>query len=134
MKMGVREQYYQDEYTEMWIEDGILICVFSSGLIITEEVAIIAVRERIRISNGCTYPALIDATKIQYLTKTAREYLATVDGIRYLSCSAFLVNNEVQTIFINFFLMINKPAIPSKIFSDREEAINWLQKFKNKLN
>ena len=132
MTISVREQYYKDEYGEMWIEDGIIQYIFSPGIIITEEVAINIVRDRIRISKGHTYPSLIDTTQMQYITKEAREYLSKGDGIRYLNSGAFLVKSKVQVIFVNFFLMINKPALPSKLFTNNEEAINWLQQFKNR--
>jgi len=115
----------------MWIEDGIICYIFSPGLIITEEAAISIVGKRIRISKGRTYPALVDFCQIQYITKVAREYFAKGDGIRYLNSGAFLVKSQVQTIFINFFLMINKPVLPTKLFTDRQEAINWLQQFKS---
>lgn len=128
--MSIREQYYQDEYGEMWIEDGIVWCIYSPGLILTEDVARSIVRERIRISKGCTYPLFVDGSQIQYITKTAREYFAKGDGIRYLNSGAFLIKNQVQYIFGNFFLKINKPALPAKLFTDKQEAINWLQKFK----
>jgi hypothetical protein len=126
----IRERYFKDECVEMWIEDGIIQCLFSSGLVITEEIATSIVRERIRISEGGTYPGLIDTTPMRYITQEARAYLAKGDGIRCLSAGAFLINSKVQAIFVNFFLMINKPAIPAKLFTDRKKAIFWLQQFK----
>jgi hypothetical protein len=128
--MLAREQFYKDDNVEIWIKDGIIYNIYSSGLIITEEVARSITRERIRISQGRSFPLFVDASIMQYITKPAREYWSKGDGIKYLSGGAFLIRSPVQAIFGNVFLKINKPPLPAKLFTDKKEAIQWLQQFK----
>ena len=42
---------------------------------------------------------------------------------------AYLVNNSVSKTAANFFIKINKPPFPFKLFTDEKEAITWLKKF-----
>jgi hypothetical protein len=41
-----------------------------------------------------------------------------------------LSNNVVATLFINLYLKINNPVIPARFFTNREEAIKWLNRIK----
>ena len=40
-------------------------------------------------------------------------------------CSAFVVTSLAHRLIANFYLKINKPAHPSKLFKDKEEAERW---------
>jgi len=36
----------------------------------------------------------------------------------------------LNKIIVNFFLSISKPNVPTKLFTNKEDAIKWLQQFK----
>jgi len=115
----------------MWIEDGIFYVIHTEGVVITKEIAVSQVNERLRISNGVIYPMYIDARGIKYATKDAREYTKGADGIKYINAGGFLINNAVLEILTNYYFKFNRPKIPVKLFTDQAKALQWLQQFKN---
>lgn len=43
---------------------------------------------------------------------------------------ALLVNSAITKIMVNIFMKFNKPKYPTRMFTNREEAIEWLLTFK----
>jgi hypothetical protein len=39
---------------------------------------------------------------------------------------AILIDSSVSRVVGNFFLGINKPAVPTKLFTNEKEAVKWL--------
>ena len=115
---------------QMWIEDGVCYIVVLTDSF-TLEMAKECVRERMRISGGKSYPMLSDSRNVVDFEKEAREYLALNDHVLNLNAGAILIKNQLQKILGNFFLFINKPPVPTRLFTDSEEALVWLDQFKS---
>ncbi|HKC67308.1 MAG TPA: STAS/SEC14 domain-containing protein [Bacteroidia bacterium] len=117
----------------MRIEDGILFVQYSKNLNITLDIAKICVYERLKLSDGKNYPMLADIRNIKNTDHDAKNYIAQGDGTKGIIAGAFIVKNEfnrfLATIFINLSL-IKTPKLPAKLFSNEEDAIQWLQQFK----
>lgn len=62
------------------------------------------------------------------LTAAARAYIA--ENTKYRTASALVTNSRTMKNLFNLFIRINKPATPYKLFTDFDEAINWLKSFK----
>ena len=120
----------ENDYTKMWIKDGILYCVYKPGLEVNLKIAEICVKERIKLSNGNTYPMFGDISHIKKTDREAREYLSKGDGIRFLSAGAFLIKTQVEKYTGNFWMRINKPPLPVKLFTVESEAIEWLKNYR----
>ena len=127
----MKQSYLENEFVEFWIEDGIIYNRYKPDLKkLTLDVAERIVQDRLTVSNGVTMPVFIDLTNAISMDKVARKYLATGDAMRYLSASALLVRNEITKLGGNIYVRIGKPSIPTKLFTDQEKAIHWLQQFK----
>jgi len=72
---------------------------------------------------------LIDARNVKSITKEARDYLASAEGTRYVTAAGLLLESYLGKIMGNFFLQINKPSLPTKMFSNKKEAIEWLTQY-----
>ena len=118
----------------MWIEDNILFLKYEHGIVLNKEIALSLVKERIRITDQKTYPVFIDIRDMKYTTREAREELSKGDGIKYVSASAFLINSEIIRILGDYFIRFNKPAIPVKLFTNEQKALQWLKQYTNKEN
>ena len=66
------------------------------------------------IMNGGTLPP-----------KEIREYIAALDK-KNSRATAFLCVNEQESMTANFYLKVNNPASPTRIFGLRSKATNWL--------
>lgn len=95
---------------------------------ITPPIAEEVVRARIEAFEGKNYPLLVDGRMIKTITKEARDILSSEDAMVNVTVCALVADSMVGTIIGNFFLRINKPALPIKLFTNMEEAKAWLRK------
>jgi hypothetical protein len=125
--------YFENEYTSMEIDDGILFVYYAPNLDITLEIAKICVAERLKLCDGKSYPMLADVRNIKNTHNDAKIFISQGDGTKNITAGAFIVKNEfnrfLATIFINLSL-IKTPELPAKLFTDKNEAKQWLQQYK----
>ncbi len=124
------KQEFENDFIMLWIEDGLIFGEYKPG-ILTESSCRIIVRDRIKFQNGKSYPCVADITRLKYGDQSARKYLATDEANQGIIAGAVLVSSHVMKVLANFYLNINKPNVPAKLFTDRENAISWVSQFKN---
>lgn len=128
----MRKDYFENEYIELWIEEGIMHEKFKPEVTkINLQIAKQIVKDRLKFSNEVTMPFFIDLNKVITADKEAREYFAGEESLRFLNASAFYVQNPMALIVTKLFLAFNKPRLRTKLFSDRDEALAWLRNYKN---
>jgi hypothetical protein len=120
-----------NKYAQIEIVDDILHGTYLPGVMIDATIAKELVRQRLEYSNGVAYPLLIMGEGIRAMNKDARAYLAK-EGVEGLVAAALVVNSVYTEFFGNMFLKITQTSIPSKLFTNKEEALKWLEQFKNK--
>jgi hypothetical protein len=114
------------------IEEDIIMASYQPKLEITIEIAKELVENRLAFSENKPHYILIDFSNVKLVTKEARDYMNDpITGLKGLLGGAFLGNNPVATVFVNLFFRINKPPVPSRFFTDREEALAWLRKIRD---
>lgn len=55
-----------------------------------------------------------------------RKYYASEEASRYIAALAMITRSSSARIIGNFFLSINNPGYPCRMFADRDEAVAWL--------
>lgn len=63
--------------------------------------------------------------------KAARVASCSVEGSYYKKADAFVIHSLPQKIVANFMIRINKPVVPTRIFSKVEDAQKWINSLKN---
>ncbi len=58
-----------------------------------------------------------------------REWAADTSGNNYTYCDAIVIRNLAQKIMADFYIKVNKPKMPTKIFYSKDKAIEWILKF-----
>lgn len=110
------------------IDDNILFCSYKQNTAMDLKMAKGIVKDRMEFTKGKSYPILIDFTNLKSATKEARDYMNDPKGgLSGLLRGAFLSNSVVTNVFVNLYLKINRPSIPARFFTNKEEAINWLK-------
>jgi hypothetical protein len=127
----MEKNHFSNEWMFVWKEDGIMHVVYKEDTIITLEVAMKSVASRLEITGDVSWPMYIDSTAVKYFHGDARDYLSKGDSMKNIKAGAFLIKGRVQKILANYFIRFHKPPVPAKMFTKREEAIEWLQQFKN---
>lgn len=112
-------------------ENGIIKGVYFKDVIITLEMAKVAVKNRKIISDYEILPMLIDGTQVKKINKEARDYFASEEGSELLSATALLIDSNFTSFIANFLLKITfkKSRIPIQVFSNKQDAIKWLKTY-----
>jgi hypothetical protein len=63
-------------------------------------------------------------------SKEVRDFVAGPEVSKIVAADAFLINGTALKIIGNFYLQVNKPQRPSKLFTKKEEAVEWLLSLK----
>ena len=116
---------------KFWLgEDGIIRGVISS----TEEHTITFAKDNSeavkKLSSEAERPLFVDIRKCKSITHEARVQYARGDGDeKRLNACGILISSPVNRVIGNFFLRINKPVYPTKLFNSENEAIQWLKRY-----
>jgi hypothetical protein len=129
--MGVMENYYEDEYSTMWIEDGIGFQVYKPELKITLDVAKKMVEKRVEAFKGVARPVCVDIRNLLTIDNPSRKYFASKEAGQLILAGAIYLNSPITKWVGNVFMLVDKPVTPARLFTDENKAIEWLRKFKN---
>ncbi len=82
------------------------------------------------INDGQKYPALLDGDDFANVTPEGRKLVRELEPFIPVSARAMVIKQLGQRILANFYIKIQEPMIPTKIFNNYEDALNWLYLFK----
>lgn len=125
----MKENYFENEFAEFWIENGIMFFIYKRGVKVNQRVAERVVSDRIKLQNGVAYPVFCDMTGIKDSDKAGRDYLAK-EGSALVTAVAALIDSPVTKIMLNFYLNINRPITPTRMFTVKSEALAFLESYK----
>lgn len=111
-------------------ENNILIVCPVEGLFLDAPEMEAMLKEAVTFTGGEKYYALIDMTRHIDSTAEARNYYAVSEYSKFRYADALVIESLATRLVTNFYLSINKPSVPSKMFTDKQDAINWLQEQK----
>ncbi len=120
--------YTENNYATYKIAEGILYIRYHIGVSIDLTAAVKIVEERLSLQKGQSYPALCDMRGVREVKKAARDYFA-LEGSILLKAVAFLVEPSISEVISRFYLLANKPAIPTQAFQTPEEAEKFLTQY-----
>ena len=109
-------------------EDGILAYHPIPGLVLTHEVALQVLVVGMQITDA-PRPTLVLMQDMARVEREARAFLASQEYMRLCSQTALVVGSPVSRVIGNFFVGLNRPSYPYKLFDDPELAAEWLRGF-----
>ncbi len=120
------------EFADFELLNEIVTITNKPGVRVTLAVAEAIVAWRMEISAGSAYPVLSDARNIRIIDKDARDYLGSLQAGVGVKALALLVGPFYSTFMANFFMRftLTRPRVPVNLFTDRTEALQWLEQFK----
>ena len=111
------------------LKEGILHIHLKEHTEITLNDAVLAVVKMGEISKGKKFPVFIDAGEFCTIDSEARIFSASKESNIYTLADAIAYSNLGQKLIANFYLNQNNPSVPTKVFSEKEEAVTWLKTF-----
>jgi len=72
------------------------------------------------------FAVLVDARRARSITREARQFYADPVVRKYTAAQALLVDSPLSRVLGSFFLGMNKPPFPTRLFTSELDAIAWL--------
>ncbi len=113
-------------HLNMWIQDGILFCVYADETTLDLKLAKHVVELRLQCCEGLSYPIVVDVRGIKSIDQAARQFLAG-EGLIGVTAGAMIVGSPLTRFLGNIFMLINKPTVPTQLFGNEREACEWLK-------
>jgi len=124
----MENEIFENKFAKFWISNQILFCEYKQGVVIDLAAAQRIVADRIHFQNEVSYPIFCDVRGIVQIDKAARDYLAQSGSVLTKAVS-FLVHQKVLKAIATFYVTINKPAVPSQLFNDKTDALEFLSNY-----
>ena len=115
-------------FTVVLRADGILAYHPNPGLVITYDVALQVLEVGMQIADA-PKPTLVMMPDLARVEREARAFFASEEYMRLCSQTALVVGSPVSRVIGNFFVGLNRPTYPCKIFDDPALATEWLRGF-----
>ncbi len=110
-------------------KDGIGRIIFLPNAVITQD----AIKEQFvacaKLSKGKKCPVLADARNIGSINRQARKYFASEEALKITKAAAIVVGSPVTRVIGSFFMGLDKPPYPTKLFTSESKATEWLKRF-----
>lgn len=119
------KQFVENIYARIEISSGIVHARWKSDNV-DLSIAKAAVAARLTVTGNRSYQMIADTRQVKSISKEAREYLSSRDGCAGVTRAAILINSSLGSTVVNFFLKINRPLVPTKIFTSEAAAVKWL--------
>lgn len=117
-------------YVHFELQNDLMIGIYKKDLKINLDRAKEIVKVRQELADYKPVIGLIYNQGVVKMDKKAREYLASPEGVKGIIAAAIVVGSPFTSFMANFFVAVNKPKMPVRIFSNSEDALKWLQKFR----
>lgn len=120
------DRVHETIYCKYWIADGILFCLYKPIAYITLEIARNIVSSRIRFQENETFLVFCDTRGIKDSSKPARDYLAR-EGSTLAKALVIFDDRKLSNSMLHYYLVRNKPSVPTAIFNERDDALEFLK-------
>lgn len=118
--------------SDIWLDDtGICHIVFPKNSILNLESIENELEDYKNKTGEKSPPALIDLSGVLSISSEGRQYIAEEIPKIGVPATALLVKSRISRLIGSFFIGINKPVFPVRLFDDETRAIEWLQGFIN---
>jgi len=115
---------------KIWLgEDSIFRLIYSPKVEVKLDDAREITAAQYKLLKGKKLPLLADTREMKSIDREARQHFKSEEIPKTTSAVALLVSSPVSRVIGSFFLGINKPLHPVKLFTSEAEAIKWLKEF-----
>ncbi len=110
-------------------EDGIVYICYKEGTVIDPALQLEMHDMFLQLCDGKKPPFLFSAMDYVTVTKEGRENAKKMEPIFPGSAVAVLADSVAYRLIANFYLKVQRPKVPYRVFNNEELAVNWLKTF-----
>lgn len=125
--MPQEREVHETRAAYLTVEEGNILHVKIKNVVVTEADAHEIVAFTQETFEGAPHTVFVDLAEIREIEKGAREAFSGKGRDSYAEALAFLVRSSISKVIGNFFIGINKPRVPTRMFSDKAKALEWLR-------
>lgn len=115
----------------LWLgEDGVVRIIHVPDAEVTLEDAQDTMTAYLKLNEGKRRPLFVDTKTMRILAREARHYYAGEEAARVASAVAIIVGTPVSKVLGNFYLGLSNPHLPTRLFTDEDEAVEWLKGYR----
>lgn len=107
--------------------EGILYIECLPNTILSLEDARESTRIGDELGGNIRRPLLCDLTNVVKMSQECRRHFAGAEHAQIFTKCALIITSPMSRIIGNFFLGANRPLRPTKLFTSREEGMDWLR-------
>jgi hypothetical protein len=107
--------------------DGVARIRWTAGTVVTEDLARVTTAQLASRTGGKLVPILADIRQVKSMTREARKYYGNLTNA--VTAIALLVGSPTTQVMANFFLGLNRPNVPTQMFTDEDKALTWLRRY-----
>lgn len=106
-----------------------IILVTAKDDIVLESSDILELKEyNLSLTEGKEYGVILDSMLYTSISTEARNIMTSKSVEKNRLATAIVVHELPQRIIGNFYIKFNKPSVPTKLFSNKKEALIWMEK------
>lgn len=110
----------------MWLPpDGVVRLVWSPPVPSGFEDAVATIEAMVELTGDRPAPLLVDVRQAGPQSREGR--LEFIRRHEVVSAVAIVVANALSRMMGNFFINVNKPKAPTRLFDDEDAAVAWLK-------
>jgi hypothetical protein len=111
------------------MDEGIIHIHLKSQCEIELDDAVAIVEAMGNVGGGKKYPVLIDAGEFTTIDKEVRIFSASAESNLYTLADAIAYYSLAQRLVADFYIHYNSPTVPTRAFTAKKDAIDWLKTF-----
>lgn len=120
------DRFNETQFCKFWIEEDVLYFIYKNISYLDLDIAKSIVSSRLLFQEGQPYFIFCDTGGIIDSNKLARNYLAH-EGSLLANAIAIYDQRGIGKFMLNYYLLRNKPLVPTEFFTEREDAIAFLK-------
>lgn len=117
-------------YGKFFLENGVIHFIRNSNNDLDLAGAKLCTQHSRLVGGGVPAPTYVDISKIKDAPIDVRQYFASEEALAHVTAIAIFVNSSLTAFMANAFLIFGKPVRPTKVFSEKESALKWLEEYK----
>ena len=123
-------QVHEQRVSRYWVdEEGIIRGVAKAGADYGLEDAKDGIRAHRALSGGKQRALIVDISALRSMSREARTYAGAPEHADLFFAVALIVKSPLGRAVGNFFIGLNKPLMPTRLFTDEAEAEVWVRSF-----
>ena len=130
MSQQINIPFLETPQAKFWfLEQGIIYKKINQDVEQSLEDALFDVKKLKEAIDGAMTPLLVDIRFMKSISVEAREYYSGEEAAKNHTACAILIDNWVSKIIGNFFMGLNKPGVPTRLFTNIDKAVDWLKNY-----